>query len=204
MAFCVHCGKPINPNLEFCTHCGQPIQWTAAGPPPIPQIQPPKIPRQTKPPPIPPPIPLVPPPIPPKTSRQVEPPPIPLVPPPIPPPIPLVPPPPPPLTHPMAPRQQQAVRTTLPPKKYASLVQCPYCGSYNTRKTNNGHFTDGLAKAGALTAGVILQMLTGIPGIVGVNLSYRYTWHQFCCHDCHEVFKVQLEATGVVKQIKKY
>ena len=86
----------------------------------------------------------------------------------------------------------------------AAPVPCPYCGSHNTEKTNNGKFSSGLANTGAFAAGVLLQGLTGIPGILGVNLGYRYTWHQFCCHDCHEIFKAQLEAYGGVKKIEKY
>lgn len=83
-------------------------------------------------------------------------------------------------------------------------VQCPYCGSYNTQKTSNGKFTDTLAKAGSVVGGALLQMATGIPGILGANVGYGNTWHQFCCHDCHEVFKVRLGVSGNVKEIKKY
>lgn len=85
-----------------------------------------------------------------------------------------------------------------------TLVQCPYCGSYSTEKTKNGKFSSGLAKAGAIVGSTLLQMATGIPGILGVNAAYGQTWHQYCCHDCHEVFKVQLGAAGYVKKIEKY
>jgi hypothetical protein len=86
-----------------------------------------------------------------------------------------------------------------------TLVKCPYCGSYNTGKTTNGKFSDTLAKAGAIVGGAAIQMLTGgIGGLLGANIAYGSTWHQYCCHDCHEAFKVRLGATGNVKDIKKY
>lgn len=47
-------------------------------------------------------------------------------------------------------------------------------------------------------------MFTGVPGIIGTNIAVGRTWHQYCCHDCHEAFKVRLSAVGVVKEIKKY
>ena len=86
----------------------------------------------------------------------------------------------------------------------ATLVQCPHCGSYNTAKTSNGKLSDALAKTGAVVGGALLQMTTGIPGILGANVGYGRTWHQYCCHDCHEPFKVRLSAMGGVKEIKKY
>lgn len=86
----------------------------------------------------------------------------------------------------------------------ATLVQCPHCGSYNTAKTSNGKLSDALAKTGAVVGGALLQMATGIPGILGANVGYGRTWHQYCCHDCHEPFKVRLSAMGGVKEIKKY
>ncbi len=86
----------------------------------------------------------------------------------------------------------------------ATLVQCPYCGSYNTAKTSNGKLSDALAKTGAVVGGALFQMATGIPGILGANVGYGCTWHQYCCHDCHEPFKVRLSAMGGVKETKKY
>lgn len=86
----------------------------------------------------------------------------------------------------------------------AKMVKCPCCGSYNTKKTSNGKLTDNLAKAGAVVGGALLQMATGIPGILGANVGYGRTWHQFCCHDCHESFKVRLGVAGNVKEIKTY
>lgn len=47
-------------------------------------------------------------------------------------------------------------------------------------------------------------MFTGVPGIIGTDIAVGRTWHQYCCHDCHEAFKVRLSAVGVVKEIKKY
>ena len=85
-----------------------------------------------------------------------------------------------------------------------TLVKCPYCGSYNTKKTKNGKFTNSLATVGAVVGGALLDIATGIPGILGANIGYGRTWHQYCCHDCHEVFKVQLGAAGYVKEVKKY
>lgn len=86
----------------------------------------------------------------------------------------------------------------------ATLVKCPHCGSYNTAKTSNGKLSDALAKTGAVVGGALLQMATGIPGILGANVGYGRTWHQYCCHDCHEPFKVRLSAMGRVKETKKY
>lgn len=84
------------------------------------------------------------------------------------------------------------------------MVQCPHCGSYNTKKTSNGKLTDNLAKAGAVVGGALLQMATGIPGILGANVGYGRTWHQFCCHDCHAAFKVRLGVGGYVKEVRSY
>lgn len=87
-----------------------------------------------------------------------------------------------------------------------TIVQCPYCNSCNTEKTANGKLSDGLAKAGAVVGGALLQMVTGIngTGLLGANVGYGQTWHQYCCHDCHESFKVKLSTLGTVKEIKKY
>lgn len=86
----------------------------------------------------------------------------------------------------------------------ATTVKCPHCGSYNTKKTSNGKLTDNLAKAGAVVGGALLQMATGIPGILGANVGYGRTWHQFCCHDCHESFKARLGVGGYVKEVRTY
>ena len=86
----------------------------------------------------------------------------------------------------------------------ATMAKCPLCGSYNTKKTSNGKLTDNLAKAGAVVGGAILQMATGIPGILGANVGYGRTWHQFCCLDCHESFKVRLGVGGYVKEVRTY
>ena len=86
----------------------------------------------------------------------------------------------------------------------ATLVQCPHCGCYQTSKTTNGKVSDVLAKTGAVGGGALLQMVTCVPGIFGANLGYGKTWHQFCCSDCHEAFKVRLGVTGNVKEGKKY
>ncbi len=85
-----------------------------------------------------------------------------------------------------------------------TIVQCPYCGSYDTQKTKNGKLSDTLAKAGSIVGGALLQMATGIPGILGANTAYGRSWHQYCCLTCHEAFKVRLGATGNVKEVKKY
>ena len=86
----------------------------------------------------------------------------------------------------------------------ATTVKCPHCGSYNTKKTSNGKLTDNLAKAGAVVGGALLQMATGIPGILGANVGYGRTWHQFCCHDCHAAFKARLGVGGYVKEVRSY
>ena len=86
----------------------------------------------------------------------------------------------------------------------ATMVKCPHCGSYNTKKTSNGKLSDNLAKAGAVVGGALLQMATGIPGILGANVGYGRTWHQFCCHDCHEPFKARLGVGGYVKEVRTY
>ena len=83
-------------------------------------------------------------------------------------------------------------------------AKCPYCGSHNTKMTSNGKFTDALSKVGSVVGGALLQMATGIPGILGANIGYGKTWHQFCCHECHKPFKVRLGVTGNVKEIKTY
>ena len=88
----------------------------------------------------------------------------------------------------------------------ATTVQCPYCGSYNTSKTSNGKLSNGLATAGAIVGGALLSMVTGFgaAGILGANLGYGQTWHQYCCHDCHESFKAKLGVSGYVKEVRKY
>lgn len=87
----------------------------------------------------------------------------------------------------------------------ATLVQCPYCGSYNTAKTTNVKISDALSKTGAVVGGALINMVTGGSlGIIGTNIAYGRSWHQYCCHDCHEAFKVRLSAVGGVKEIKKY
>jgi transposase-like protein len=86
-----------------------------------------------------------------------------------------------------------------------TLVKCPHCGSYKTGKTSNGKLSDAVAKTGAVVGGALINMVTGgIGGLLGANLGYGQTWHQYCCHDCHEVFKVRLSTTGAIKEIKKY
>ena len=87
----------------------------------------------------------------------------------------------------------------------ATLVKCPHCGSYNTAKTANGKLSNALAKTGAVVGGALINMVTGgIGGLLGANIGYGQTWHQYCCSDCHEAFKVRLSAVGYVKEIKKY
>lgn len=87
----------------------------------------------------------------------------------------------------------------------ATLVKCPHCGSNNTAKTSNGKMSDALAKTGAVLGGALLEMVTGgFGGLLGANVAYGQTWHQYCCHDCHEAFKVKFGAAGYVKEIKKY
>lgn len=85
-----------------------------------------------------------------------------------------------------------------------SHVQCPYCGSYNTEKTVNGKVSRSATTVAGILGGAVLQMFTGVPGIIGTDIAVGRTWHQYCCHDCHEAFKVRLSAVGVVKEIKKY
>ena len=88
----------------------------------------------------------------------------------------------------------------------ATHVQCPNCGSYNTSKTTNGKVSDVLAKTGAVVGGALLNMATGgvAAGLLGANSGYGRTWHQFCCHECQEAFKVRMGVTGSVKEVKKY
>lgn len=71
-------------------------------------------------------------------------------------------------------------------------------------KTTNGKFSRGIETAASLVGGTLLQMATGIPGILGVNFAMGKSWHQYCCKECHEVFKVHINAIGVVKEVKKY
>lgn len=87
----------------------------------------------------------------------------------------------------------------------ATPVQYPYCGGYNTSNTTNGKVSDVLAKTGAVVGGALINMATGgALGIIGANIGYGRTWHQFCCRDCHEAFKVRISAFGDIKEIKKY
>ncbi len=87
----------------------------------------------------------------------------------------------------------------------AEIVKCPHCGSYKTAKTKNGKVSNAVAMTGAVIGGALINMVTGgIGGILGANIGYGQTWHQYCCHDCREVFKVKLGASGNVKEIKKY
>ena len=44
----------------------------------------------------------------------------------------------------------------------------------------------------------------GVGGLIGANVAYGRSWHQYCCQDCHEAFKVRLSVEGIVKEIKKY
>lgn len=83
-----------------------------------------------------------------------------------------------------------------------TIVKCPYCGSYDTAKTTNGKISNGAAKVGAVVGGALLQMATGIPGILGANIGYNRTWHQYCCHNCHQAFKVRLGVCGEVRDTK--
>ena len=85
----------------------------------------------------------------------------------------------------------------------ATIAQCPYCGSYNTTKNTNGKFSRSIETAASVVGGALLQMATGIPGILGVNVAMGKSWHQYCCKECHSVFKVRINAIGVVKEIKK-
>lgn len=87
----------------------------------------------------------------------------------------------------------------------ATLVQCPYCGSYKTQKTSNGKLSDAVAKTGAVVGGALLEMVTGgVGGLLGANIAYGRSWHQYCCTECHNAFKVRLSAVGTVKEVKKY
>lgn len=87
----------------------------------------------------------------------------------------------------------------------ATLVQCPHCGSFNTQKTKNGKFSDALAQTGAIAGGALINLATGgMFGIIGANIAYGRTWHQFCCRECHESFKVRLSVGGNAKEVRKY
>ena len=87
----------------------------------------------------------------------------------------------------------------------STLVKCPYCGSYETSKTTNGKLSDALAKTGSVVGGALINMITGgVGGIIGTNVAFARTWHQYCCHECHEVFQVRLGAVGDVREVKKY
>ena len=85
----------------------------------------------------------------------------------------------------------------------ATSIKRPHCGSYNTLKTSNGKLTDNLIRAVVL-AGGLFQIATGIPGILGANVGYGRTSHQFCCHDCHESFNVRLGFDNYVKVVRAY
>lgn len=87
----------------------------------------------------------------------------------------------------------------------ATAVKCPHCGSYSTSKTANGKLSNVLATTGAVVGGAMINMVTGgCLGIFGTNFAYGRTWHQYCCANCLEAFKVRLSAYGGVKEIKKY
>lgn len=88
----------------------------------------------------------------------------------------------------------------------ATIIECPHCGSYSTAKTTNGKLSNALAKTGAVVGGALINMATGgvLGGLLGASLGYSRTWHQYCCHECHEAFKVRLGTSGNVKEIKKY
>ncbi|OKY86200.1 MAG: hypothetical protein BHV69_02975 [Bacteroidales bacterium 52_46] len=88
----------------------------------------------------------------------------------------------------------------------ATNVKCPDCGSYSTGKTTNGRVSDVIAKTGAVVGGALFDMATGgvAAGLLGANFGYGRTRHQFCCHECHEAFKVRMGVTGAVKEIKRY
>lgn len=88
----------------------------------------------------------------------------------------------------------------------ATIVECPNCGSYNTAKTTNGKLSNALAKTGAVVGGALINMATGgvLGGLLGASVGYGQTWHQYCCHECHNAFKVRLGVSGNVKEIKKY
>ena len=87
----------------------------------------------------------------------------------------------------------------------ATFVQCPHCGSYNTQKTKNGKLSDVLAQTGAIAGGTLINLVTGgIAGIIGANIVYGRTWHQFYCRECHEAFKARLGVGGNANEVKKY
>lgn len=87
----------------------------------------------------------------------------------------------------------------------ATLVKCPHCGSYNTAKTTNGKLSNALATTGAVVGGALINMATGgCLGIIGANLAIGRSWHQYCCHDCHEAFKARISAFGSCKETRKY
>lgn len=87
----------------------------------------------------------------------------------------------------------------------ATLVKCPHCGSYNTGKTTNGKVSDTLTKTGAVVGGALINLVTGGSlGIFGTNAIIGKSWHQYCCHDCHEAFKARISAVGVCKETRKY
>lgn len=88
----------------------------------------------------------------------------------------------------------------------ATQVECPHCGSYSTSKTSNGKLSVALAKTGAVVGGALINMATGgvLGGLLGANFGYNCVWHQYCCHNCHEAFKVRLGVSGDVKEIAKY
>lgn len=49
----------------------------------------------------------------------------------------------------------------------ATLIKCPFCGSYHTSKTNNGKLSNALATAGAVVGGAMINMVTG--GCLGIS-----------------------------------
>ena len=83
-----------------------------------------------------------------------------------------------------------------------TLVQCHHCGSYSTEASTKGKITRGLQTAGSIVGGALLQMVTGVPGILGANAGIAAGTHQFLCKECGETFQVRKSAFGKVKTYK--
>lgn len=81
-------------------------------------------------------------------------------------------------------------------------VQCPHCGSYSTEASTKGKITRGLQTAGSVIGGALIQMVTGVPGIISANIGIAAGTHQFLCKDCGETFRVRKNALGQVKTYK--
>ena len=81
-------------------------------------------------------------------------------------------------------------------------VQCPYCGSYSTEASTKGKITRGLQTVGSIVGGALLQLATGVPGILGANIGIAAGTHQFVCKHCGETFKVRKNAFGQTKAYK--